>query len=182
MPEEITIHHATEPDLPELSALQARSMSALVSNVYTPSMKTAMLDSLRSWNVDLIVIGQLLVARRGSQIVACGGWSDADRHGAPLPEFQAGLPFVRNLYVDPDYARRGIGRRLLQEIMQMAGNELQLIALLNAVAMYEACGFTQVGQFIHEFSGIVRIPGVHMISTHHKKMIAPVQEPHHVCR
>lgn len=165
MPENLTIRHATQTEQPQLSILQMRSLSALASSSYTPEMRSAILSNLEIWNKRLIQTRQLLVALNRRKIVACGGWSEPDPAFDPAPAFAANWPLVRNLYVDPDFVRRGIGRRMLAEIGRRTGGDLQLIALLNAVGMYAACGFIPVGHLVHRLAGDVEVTGVHMITS-----------------
>lgn len=52
---------------------------------------------------------------------------------------------VHSFFIDPDWKRKGIGRRLWQDLVKRAGNmgimQLRLDADPSAVAFYEALGF-----------------------------------------
>jgi N-acetylglutamate synthase-like GNAT family acetyltransferase len=54
------------------------------------------------------------------------------------------------LFVEPDRMRRGVGRRLVEDAKRMAGERgatrIDVVANPQAVAFYEAVGFTTVGQ------------------------------------
>jgi putative acetyltransferase len=56
---------------------------------------------------------------------------------------------ILQLYVRPEYARKGIGRRILRELLGEAGRqglrEAYCLSSLNAEAFYASCGF-QAGQ------------------------------------
>ena len=58
--------------------------------------------------------------------------------------------YVTDLGVDRDYERRGIGRRLMKEALELAGGEkdiaVYLIANENAVAFYEKLGMEQADE------------------------------------
>ncbi|MDB9526311.1 GNAT family N-acetyltransferase [Oscillatoria sp. CS-180] len=61
---------------------------------------------------------------------------------------------VTGVYVHPDYGKRGIGRQLLEQLIQQAQKlnvgHLQLHASLNAVPFYSACGFILIKQDAHK--------------------------------
>ena len=52
---------------------------------------------------------------------------------------------VHKLYVSPDVARRGIGKKLLKELERRVSNDgasgIALRSAMNAVSFYEACGY-----------------------------------------
>jgi len=54
------------------------------------------------------------------------------------------------LFVEPDRMRRGVGRRLVEDAKRIAGERgatrIDVVANPQAVAFYEAVGFTTVGQ------------------------------------
>lgn len=76
---------------------------------------------------------------------------------------------VSAVYVHPDYARRGIGRRLIEVIEQEARRlglpDLHLRASLNAVKFYETVGFEYGTEMTHCFRSGVQIPCVIMTKT-----------------
>jgi len=93
------------------------------------------------------------IARRGAQSV---GYAQLD-----IPAM-----IVRSVYVAPQSARQGIGRRLVEAAeaaAEAAGlGRLELDASLNAVAFYEAVGFHRVGSHDHCLQNGQVMPCVHM--------------------
>ena len=65
-------------------------------------------------------------------------------------KFSSNMDFeVHKLYVSPAKARRGIGRKLLEELERRVSNDggrgLAVKSSLNAVPFYEACGYQWTG-------------------------------------
>jgi GNAT superfamily N-acetyltransferase len=111
-------------DIPVLERLIADSARALGKDDYTPDQIEAALGT--AWGVDtqLIKDGTYFVVESRGQIIACGGWSfrktlfGADRGsrrdpGALDPARDAAR--IRAFFVHPGWARRGLGRILLEK-------------------------------------------------------------------
>ena len=111
----------------------------------------------------------------GGRLVACGGWSrrrtlfGGDQYRSRSddrldPATEAAR--IRAFFVRPAAARRGIGRRLLDECERAARAEgfrrLELMATLMGVALYERCGFRPAEPFELEFPDGVRFPLLRM--------------------
>lgn len=107
----------------------------------------------------LLEDGTYFVTESGDDLIACGGWSrraklytgggdtsGGDRLLDPVREPAR----VRAMFVRPDWTRRGLGRRILEECEAAAGREgfgqLVLSATLAGVPLYLAYGFEPVGE------------------------------------
>src|SRR5215475_9275660 len=119
----VRLRHATRDDVPALRSLIAESARALTRNDYTPTQIEAALGS--AWGVDSELIGDrtYFVAEVDAEIVACGGWSKRKTlfggDQQPGRQSQVLVPRrdaarIRAFFVRPDWARRGIGRAVLQ--------------------------------------------------------------------
>ena len=112
-----------------------------------------------AWGVDtqLIRDGTFFVVETEGKLAACGGWSrrktlfgsDAmvGREAELLiPGRDAAR--IRAFFVHPDFARRGLGRRLLEHCEAEARREgftaAELVATLPGVQLYAACGYREV--------------------------------------
>ncbi len=113
-----------------------------------------------------------------AHIVACGGWSRRDKlftgvgeraGGARLLDANREPARVRAMFVHPDFARRGLGRAILDLCEEAARAEhfrrLELMATLPGVPLYTACGFTAVESVTITLPDGVRVGGVRMEKT-----------------
>ena len=158
-----------------LESLIARSARELGVPDYTPRQIDAALTGAFGVDTELIQDGTYFVVECDSTIVACGGWSrratlfGGDAHAARSsrlldPKTEAAR--VRAFFVDPDYARHGLGRTLLDHCTaaaQAAGfGSLELMATLTGQKLYSKCGFTAQAPVSYELSPGVSIDFVPM--------------------
>ncbi|MBU6419963.1 MAG: GNAT family N-acetyltransferase [Proteobacteria bacterium] len=67
---------------------------------------------------------------------------------------EAGPGEITRLFIRPDAAGQGLGRRLLERGIKMAGpGDIRLNATLNAAGFYEHCGFIPLGQEMYFHDG-----------------------------
>jgi GNAT superfamily N-acetyltransferase len=146
---------ATMEDIPILRQLIASSARELARGDYTSEQIEAALGS--AWGVDTQLIRDgtyLVVDFPGEGIIACGGWSyrmtlfgsdgQAGRESAVLnPETEPAR--IRAFFVRPDWARRGVGRALLERCEAEARahrfKSASLMATLPGVRLYRDCGY-----------------------------------------
>jgi GNAT superfamily N-acetyltransferase len=144
-------------DVPELTCLIARSVRILQADDYTALQREGALASVFGVDTQLIADGTYFVAEVDSTIVACGGWSKrktlfgadhcAGREDSLLdPERDAAK--IRAFFVDPGWARRGIGTRVLEACESAAMAEgfkrFEMGATLTGVALYKVRGYREV--------------------------------------
>jgi GNAT superfamily N-acetyltransferase len=166
---------ATRADVPALQALIANSARTLGAAYYATEQIEGALRGAFGVDTQLIDDGTYHVIEAEGRIVACGGWSRrktlfggdarADREPELLdPEVDAAR--VRAYFVDPTYARRGLGRAILARCEAEACGEgfmrLALMATLPGVRLYEANGWTAEPPIEHPVGDDVTITFVPM--------------------
>jgi GNAT superfamily N-acetyltransferase len=152
---------ATRADQDALRILIARSARGLGAQDYSPEQIEGALQGAFGVDTQLIDDGTYFVVEFEGRAVGCGGWSrrrtlfggDAhrERDAAELdPRVDAAK--IRAFFVDPDHARRGIGRALLERCESEARTHgfrrLELMGTLPGVRLYEALGY-KPGSLLH---------------------------------
>jgi GNAT superfamily N-acetyltransferase len=155
------LRKATHADRPELERLIARSARALGAVDYRPEQIEGALRGAFGVDTQLIDDGSYFVVEDQGRLVGCGGWSrrrtlfggDAhtQRDAQELdPAIDAAK--IRAFFVDPDYARQGIGKALLERCEREARahgfSRCELMGTLPGVRLYQACGYV-VTQRVH---------------------------------
>lgn len=151
-----TLRLATTADIPALQLHIARAARALSVGYYTPRESEAAITHVFGVDSRLISDGTYFVVEHELGIIGCGGWSwrrtlyGGDQRPVGTrdvldPATEAAK--IRAFFVAPEAARQGIGRQLLEactEAARAAGfRQLELMATLPGVPLYEACGFTE---------------------------------------
>jgi GNAT superfamily N-acetyltransferase len=152
---------ATRADQAALQTLIARSARGLSAQDYSRAQIEGALQGAFGVDTQLIDDGTYFVVEFEGRAVGCGGWSrrrtlfggDAHRErdaGELDPRVDAAK--IRAFFVDPDHARRGIGRTLLErcesEARARGFRRLELMGTLPGVRLYEALGY-QRGAMVH---------------------------------
>jgi GNAT superfamily N-acetyltransferase len=152
--QEINLRLAQMEDIPALEELLARSVRGLSVGYYTWRQIESALVHIFGIDTQLILDGVYYVAQSEGRIVGCGGWSrrrtlyggDQTKSGEDSildPRTEAAR--IRAFFIDPDYARRGIGRRIIEACESAAGDAgfktLELGATLPGEPMYRALGY-----------------------------------------
>ena len=145
---------ATPADLPALRALIPRSVRALSRAHYSDAQIEGAIEHVFGPDTQLIADGTYFVVEVGGAIVGCGGWSrrrtlyggDQMKDAVdPLVDPATEPARIRAFFVDPDWARRGIGSRLLDACVGAARGagfrRLELAATLPGEPLYRAYGF-----------------------------------------
>lgn len=142
-----------------------RAIAALLGEKLPPEQVAA---SRLIMGVDrqLIADGTYFVVLDGERIVGSGGWSarvtsyggdhTPGRDPARLdPRRDAAR--VRAMYTDPDYARRGIGRRVLtlcEDAARQAGfGRVELVGTAAGEPLYAAAGYRVIERFTDDRGG-----------------------------
>lgn len=155
----LTLTHrlASLDDLPALTALMTRSIEHLQHRFLTPEQIRAS-HQVMGLDTQLVKDQTYFVIECQGRLVGCGGWSwratlfggdesIVAREPATLdPKTDAAR--VRAMYVDPDFARQGIGSLIMTLCEDAARNagfgRAEMMATLAGVPLYRACGYAEM--------------------------------------
>lgn len=170
------IRPATAQDIPELKKLLALSVRGLSKEHYTPSQIESALKYIFGIDTLLISDGTYYIFETDEVIAGCGGWSmrktlyGGDQHKKlqdTLLDPKTEAARIRAFFVHPDYARRGIGRQIMDFCEKQAKahgfTSLELGATLPGVPLYTAMGFVEVDNIVEVLSDGEKLEIVKMI-------------------
>lgn len=172
----LSLRAASLADVPALNALIELSARSLSVDLYSPQQIEAAIRYVFGVDTNLIGDGTYYVAEVDATTVGCGGWSrrrtlyGGDQR--PVGEAQLLDPKIeaariRAFFVHPAWARRGIGRRILEICLEAAGaagfSRFELMATLPGVPLYEAEGFRRVEDVVDVLPDGTAIPFVRMV-------------------
>lgn len=151
---------ATPEDVAQLNELVALSVRRLSAGYYTPGQIRSSLQYMFGIDTQLVRDGTYYVVEQGRQLVGCGGWSkrrtlfggDQAKDAAdPLLDPRHEAARIRAFFVHPDWARQGIGRRIIgvcEAAARQAGfQRLELAATLPGEPLYAALGYVARTRF-----------------------------------
>jgi GNAT superfamily N-acetyltransferase len=169
----LTHRIATPDDIPALGAV----MDAAIAELQRGFLDPAQIESSRmimGLDRQLIADGVYFVVESEGRIAGCGGWSRrATLYGgdhtpgrdAALLDPATDAARVRAMYTHPDFARRGVGRLILQLCEAAAAAEgfarVELMATLSGRALYSQCGYQDI-EAIQDGRGGAAVPLVRM--------------------
>jgi len=159
------IRLATFQDIPELKRLLDLSVRGLSKEHYTSSQIESALKYIFGIDTQLIRDGTYYIVETDGVITGCGGWSmrntlyGGDQHKEledPLLDPKTDAARIRAFFVHPDYARRGIGRQIM-ELCEIKAKEhgfstIELGATLPGVPLYKAMGFLEIRNIVEPLS------------------------------
>lgn len=169
------IRSATIADVPALQALIATSVRGLSASFYSALQMEAALSSVFGVDTQLIADGTYYVIDGPSGPVAGGGWSARrtlyggdQMKGSEDPRLDPATEpaRIRAFFVHPDWARRGLARRLYSACYSGARDagfrSLELMATLPGVPLYGALGFAEIERVTLTLAGGVTVSFVRM--------------------
>jgi GNAT superfamily N-acetyltransferase len=165
---------AEPADLPALRALMDLAIARLQAPFLSPEAVAASF-SIMGLDTQLVADRTYFVVEAGDRIAGCGGWSrratlfggdhSAGRDAAVLDPAKDAAR-VRAMYTHPDFARRGVGRMILDACEAAAAAEgfgrCELAATLAGEPLYLACGYRQIERFDERTPQGVEVPLVRM--------------------
>ena len=154
----VSLRLATEADVPALHALIEASVRVLQRNDHTPEQIDGALGTVLGLDTQLVADRTYFIAEARAAcahiLAGCGGWSKrktlfgSDRAPIREPEFldpSTDAAKIRAFFIHPDFARRGIGSKIL-EACESAAREagfsrFEMGATLTGVPLYLARGY-----------------------------------------
>jgi GNAT superfamily N-acetyltransferase len=176
MTEPLSFSHrlATRADAEELRALMMLAIRQLLGP-YLDHERVEASFEIMGLDTQLIDDDTYYVIEHENRIVGCGGWSrratlfgsdGASGRDARLLDPKSEPARVRAMYTHPDFARRGIGRRVLSLCEAAAAAEgfrwLELVATVAGEPLYAACGFSVLERIDVPTSRGVAVPCARM--------------------
>jgi GNAT superfamily N-acetyltransferase len=181
---EFMLRTATAADQGAIRELIAASVRGL-QHEYSEGQREQALASVFTPDTQLIADGTYFVLETGDGSVlespggglaACGGWSwrrtlyGGDHHHASRDSGQLDpardAAKIRAFFVRPQWARRGLGTRLLEACEQAARDagfqRAEIGATLSGVPLYERRGYRRVADILVDLPGGERLPVVRM--------------------
>jgi GNAT superfamily N-acetyltransferase len=148
---------ATVSDLDGLAAVMDLAIGGLQKGFLTPD-EIAASRRVMGLDTQLVADRTYFVIEAGDQIAGCGGWSRrATLYGgdhstalrnAALLDPAKDAARVRAMYTHPGFARRGVGRMILELCEAAARAEgfraVQLMATLSGEPLYRAAGYREL--------------------------------------
>jgi GNAT superfamily N-acetyltransferase len=149
----------TVADVPALQQLITLSVRGLSQEHYTPAQIESAITHIFGIDTQLIADGTYYLLTEGDTITACGGWSKrntlfgGDQFKAiadPLLNPATDAARIRAFFVHPGWARRGLGRQMIN-LCETAAREqgftrFELGATLPGVLLYTAMGYAKIEQ------------------------------------
>jgi GNAT superfamily N-acetyltransferase len=152
-------------DIPALQAVMAAAIGELQKGFLTPQQieSSRMIMGLDS---QLVADGTYFIIESDGQIAGCGGWSRrATLYGGDhtpgrepaLLDPASDAARVRAMYTHPGFARRGVGRLILELCEAAAKAEgfarLELMGTMSGKPLYESYGFEPIEDIVDDRGG-----------------------------
>ncbi len=171
----LTNRLATEDDLPVMNALMALAIKVLQRG-FLSEAEIAASQAVMGLDTQLIADRTYHLVEEDGRLAGCGGWSrratlyggdhsTALRDPALLDPAQDAAR-IRAMYTHPRFARRGVGRLILDLCEAAAIKEgftrLELMATLGGEPLYRATGYVEIERTTAPPIGGVAVPLVLM--------------------
>ena len=153
---EIALRPAEVGDLPAICRLHALSFEALAIAEHSPAQVAAhtALTLAPEYQIDVRQSHLMLAISAAGEIVATAGWIE-------VPE-EPGTARVRKVFVHPDWARRGLASRLVQDAERRAlaagFRRMVVRANRNAVPFYRKLGYQPLRDGVMATPGGIELP------------------------
>ena len=166
MAETLTVRVAEPADLAAIDELLSRSYPVQLKHDYPPSVMVLALPLIARANPRLVASGSYYVVGEAGGLVGAGGWTRSAPAGRPGRLRRVGAAHVRHVVVDHRRTRRGIGRLLMDRILDDAAGDgatfIECLSTRTAVPFYGACSFAVRGPVDVTLAPGIEFPSVRM--------------------
>lgn len=170
----IEVRLARASDVPAITMLIAASARGLTRDDYTAEQIEAAVSSIFGVDSELIADGTYFIAEADRELIGCGGWSRrrtlfggdqaASRQAGVLDPAQDAAR-IRAFFVHPSWARRGVGRALLERCEKEAQDAgfcaVELMSTLPGLGFYRTMGYEALEPILYP-AGAVKLKFVPM--------------------
>jgi GNAT superfamily N-acetyltransferase len=148
------IRRARIADRERLRRMQAHSLRVLGRGDYSDAEIETFLAHASTMDDFLLQEGTYYIIEIDGCVAASGGWSRRVPHlggsHPPAHVIEAPLvPWIRSVFVDPRFARRGLARRLMELAEREAAfsgyRQFQLAATITGIPFYRSLGYAEAG-------------------------------------
>ncbi|HEY9518745.1 MAG TPA: GNAT family N-acetyltransferase [Gemmatimonadales bacterium] len=157
---------ARSTEVPALNVLIAASARGLSGGFYTPEETDLLIRHVFGVDTQLIADQTYFVIERDGTLAACGGWSgrrtlfggdQAKETLDPLLDPATEAARIRAFFVRPEWARQGLGRRMLSHAESCAARagfrRAELMATLPGEPFYRDAGYERLEPVAHRLPG-----------------------------
>ncbi len=164
-------------DVPDIRTLMDFAIDAHFRDILTPH-QIALSRSIMGLDTKLIEDATyvLICDETTGQVAGCGGWSrratlfggdhTAEQRNDRLLDPATEPARVRAMYTHPDYARRGVGRQILDWAEKQARSagfaRVELMATPSGRPFYAACGYMALEEIVAVEDAGTIVPGWRM--------------------
>lgn len=166
---------ATETDLPAIKALMDVAIAEHLKAFLDPA-QVELSKSIMGLDTQLIADRTYFLVEEDGRLAGCGGWSrratlyggdhSTAQRNAALLDMARDAARIRAMYTHPDFARRGVGRLILElceNAARTAGfRAVELMATMSGEPLYRACGYQEIQRITAATRDGVDVPGVRM--------------------
>ncbi|MEO6214554.1 MAG: GNAT family N-acetyltransferase [Sphingomonas sp.] len=162
-------------DLELLRALMRRSIGHLQRGFLSPEQVSAS-HKVMGLDSQLVRDQTYFIIESGGAIAGCGGWSwratlyggddsVVTREPEPLDPAKDAAR-IRAMYTDPDFARQGVGR-LIMDLCEAAARahgfrKVEMMATLSGEPLYRACGYLPIEHVLSAPIDGISVPLIRM--------------------
>jgi len=163
----IAIRLAETGERNALIALHHRALRELSAGFVSPKTTESFIQNVETLDDFLITDRRYYVVTVNGHVAACGGWSqrtpayESLADDANRSQDHHATPIIRAMFVDPAFARRGLGRHLLthieQDILHQGFSRATLTATPMGRRLYETRGWITVTRWLLKLPGDCRM-------------------------